>query len=65
MPYHIDEGKTGLLLDEETPSALAALMARMLEDETLRHTTAARRAAYLEKYSWDAALRRIAGVIGG
>lgn len=65
MPYFIDEGKTGLLLDNETPTALAAHMERMLEDTSMRTETTKRRENYLQEYSWDTVASRIARCIGG
>lgn len=64
MPYFIEDGKTGLLLQHDNPRELATLLSRILNDESFSRTVAANREKYLKDYSWDSVAARIFKVIG-
>ena len=54
IPEAVREGETGLLVDPEDPSAVAAAAVRLLEDEALRRRLgAAGREAVERYYNWD------------
>ena len=57
-----EDGETGLLVDTGDPEALRAALARLLDDELLRHrlATAGRRRA-LERFSWASTALATAG----
>lgn len=63
MPYFIEEGKTGLLLNKDDASELAALMERLLKDELIKENVKARRDYYLKEYSWDSVALRMKKII--
>ena len=64
MPHFIEDGRTGLLLREPSPSALAHLMEQALTTPAMAEEVALRRPAYLRDYTWDAVAARIAQVLG-
>ena len=64
MPYFIEDGKTGLLLQHDDPRELATLLTRILNDESFSRTVAANREKYLKDYSWDSVAARFFKVIG-
>ena len=63
MPYFIEDGKTGLLLKNDTPEELSSLMLQILENDDFSKNVAQKRALYLRNYSWDAVAKRMADVI--
>lgn len=64
MPYFIENGKTGLLLEEDDAGQLALMMKRLLEDDSMKANVRALKGRYLDEYSWDSVARRILDVIG-
>lgn len=63
MPHFIDEGHTGLLLREQTPQALAALMEEVLTTPAYAEQVRQHRSDYLRDYTWDAVVERIMRVM--
>lgn len=63
MPYFIEDGKTGLLVDNYDAQQMADKLARLLADEEIKKNVLSKRKWYLQEYSWDAVARRIAEVI--
>lgn len=63
MPYFIEDGKTGLLLRNDSAQELCDCMAQILENEVFYETVKSRRAQYLKEYSWDAVAERILSII--
>ena len=63
MPYFIEDGKTGLLIDNDNSTELAEKMKRLLEDETIKANVLSKREWYIENYSWDAVAKRIYEII--
>lgn len=63
MPHFIDEGHTGLLLREQTPQALAALMEEVLTTPAYAEQVRQHRSDYLRDYTWDAVVERIIRVM--
>lgn len=64
MPYFIQNGETGLLLNNDDPKELASLMYRTLHEETFSQNVLSRREEYIHEYSWDTVAKRIVKVIG-
>lgn len=64
MPYFIQEGETGLLLEHDNPQELASLIQRILDDETFIRNVVSRRQQYVQEYSWSAVAKRISDIIG-
>ncbi len=64
MPYFIEEGKTGLLLEHNSSDELAGLMEQLLLHPSFKENVMDKRQWYIEEYSWDTVVRRIASVIG-
>lgn len=63
MPYFIENGKTGFLLEKDSPDDLAHLMYRLLKDETIKANVRANKEWYIKEYSWDAVANRITKII--
>lgn len=63
MPYFIEDGKTGYILNEENADTLSQLMLKLLDNKEIKENVNARRQEYLEKYSWDAVAKRMYDVI--
>lgn len=64
MPYFIQDGETGLLLNEDDPHELASLMLRILHDDSFSCNVLSHRKQYIYDYSWDTVAGCIAKVIG-
>lgn len=64
MPYFIQNGETGLLLNNDDPKELATLMYRTLHEESFSQNVLSRREEYIHDYSWDTVAKRIVKVIG-
>lgn len=63
MPYFIQEGETGLLVEDDNEKELADKMYRLLNDEYIKANVLAKREWYISQYSWDAVAERIYKVI--
>ena len=64
MPYLIDNGVTGLLLEEDDKDCLADMMEQVLEDASFKENVHSRHDFYLSEYSWSKVAERIHEVIG-
>lgn len=64
MPYFIEDKKTGYLLNEESPEALAKLMYDLLLNDEIKNNVRKKRDWYINEYSWDSVAQRINSVIG-
>ena len=64
MPYFIEPGKTGELVDGESAEELAQKLEMVLNDTNYKRNIEDRRDYYLRKYSWDSVAKRIAEIIG-
>ncbi len=58
IPEAVDDGKTGLLVAERDPLALAGAIRRLCEDDDLRRRFSAAALAKAEAASWAAVMRR-------
>lgn len=65
MQHLIEDGITGLLLDNDDPQTLADMMLRLLTDDSFRQNVEARRDQYIKEYSWEAVAERCLEVING
>ena len=63
MPYIIENGKSGLLLQEDSYSELAILIERLLTDKRFKEYVREKRQYYLSEYSWDKVAERINNII--
>lgn len=63
MPYFIQNGETGYILDDENPDALAELMRTLLDNDEIKTNVINRRDWYLKEYSWDSVAKRIVNII--
>lgn len=64
MPFFIEDGQTGRLLQKQTPEELATLMEDVLTRPHYAAEVKRRRAAYLRNYTWDAVVERMAQAMG-
>lgn len=63
MPYFIEPGETGLLLEEDRAEKLASLLQELLHNERIKKNVIARRDDYLREYAWDTVAERIHHVV--
>lgn len=63
MPFFIEEGKTGLLLEEDSPEILASMMKRVLTEKEFGLNVRRKRQYYLNEYSWDTVAERVHDII--
>lgn len=59
MPYFIEEGKTGLLLKNDSAEELAGKMYELLTNDTYKNNVAAKKEWYIKEYSWDTVAERM------
>lgn len=64
MPYFIQDGETGLLLNHDDHKELAIILNRVLHDDSFSRNVVSRREQYIHDYSWDTVAQRISKVIG-
>lgn len=63
MPYFIEQGITGELIDEDDPEELARKMADVIADEKMKCAVAERKNEYESYYSWDRVCADITRII--
>lgn len=63
MPYFIENGETGYLLDKDDVDELANLMDQLLCDERIKQNVKNKRDWYINEYSWDTVAERIIKVM--
>lgn len=59
MPYFIEQGETGFLLEKDHVEELVTLIKELLSNERIKKNVIDRRESYLQKYTWDAVAERI------
>lgn len=64
MPYFIEDGKTGYLIDNDDAKVLSERMYSLLHDEQIKQNVHNKRDYYIQEYSWDAVAKRMAKTIG-
>lgn len=64
MPYFVEDGKSGLLLQKDDVDILSNMMERLLKDENIKSYVKAKREFYLSEYSWDKVANKIRCIIG-
>jgi glycosyltransferase involved in cell wall biosynthesis len=64
MPYFIQDGETGYLIQNDDAAELARKMALLLKDERIKRNVAQKHDWYVKEYSWDAVAERMASVMG-
>lgn len=65
MPYFIENGETGYLLDKDDVDELANLMDQLLCDERIKQNVKNKRDWYINEYSWDTVADRIVKAMKG
>lgn len=60
MPYFIEDGKTGILINDYDRNNMAIQLQRLLSDEEMKQNVINKREWYLTEYSWDTVAERIA-----
>jgi len=63
MPYFIEDGKTGALIDDDNPEVLAEKMYTILNDHSYQKNVQQRREQYIRDYSWDAVAQRMINIM--
>ena len=59
MPYFIENGKTGLLLKNDSVEELAGMMQELLTNDTYRNNCGRKKEWYIKEYSWDTVAERM------
>jgi len=63
MPYFIEDGKTGILIDDYDRTNMAAQLQRLLADEEIKRNVVSKREWYIKEYSWETVAERINNAI--
>lgn len=63
MPFFIENGETGYLLDKDDIGELANLMNKLLCDDRIKQNVRNKRDWYINEYSWDTVAERIIKVM--
>ena len=63
MPYFIEDGETGFLLQKEDPKELSELMLKLIDSERIKKNVLSKRDWYIKKYSWENVVERITSEI--
>jgi Glycosyltransferase len=59
MPYFIQDGVNGYLIDQDDPQLLASKMYDLLKNEAMKNNVLRDRSRYMEQYSWDKVAKNI------
>lgn len=59
MPYFIEDGKTGYLLENDSAEELSRIMLSAVENDEMKINVRSKRDYYKAEYSWDSVSRRI------
>ncbi len=59
MPYFIEDGVTGRLLERDDTKQLSALMSDLLDNEDIKQNVRKKKEWYIKEYSWDSVAERI------
>lgn len=59
MPYFIQNGENGYLIDQDDPQLLASKIYDLLKNERIKNNVLRDRARYIDNYSWDKVARNI------
>jgi starch synthase len=62
IPEIVAEGRTGLLVEPDSPDALAESLEHLSQDESLRHSMGRAARERVEEYAWDSIVPRILSV---
>lgn len=63
MPYFIEDGKTGILINDYDRPNMAKQLQRLLADDEIRRNVQSKREWYLKEYSWETVAERISNFI--
>lgn len=63
MPYFIEKGVTGDLIDDDNPDVLAEKMYNLLLNEEIKRNVTDKRQWYIEEYSWNTVASRMFDII--
>jgi len=63
MPYFIEDGKTGLLLKDDSALELSQLMYELLTNDSYKKNVESRKEWYIKEYSWDTVAKRMHQII--
>lgn len=63
MPYFIEDGKTGYLLQNENADELAKLMLKAVSNDEMKQLVRSKKEKYIKEYSWETVAERMAKVI--
>jgi glycosyltransferase involved in cell wall biosynthesis len=64
MPYFIEDGETGYLIDEDDAEELAQKMSLLLQDERIKENVCQKHDWYVKEYSWNAVAERMSEIMG-
>ena len=63
MPYFIENGETGLLLEKDDADTLSTLIEELLNNDQIKQNVLNKKEYYLQEYSWDTVAGRISKII--
>lgn len=63
MPYFIEDGKTGYLLNNEDSDELADLILKLLQNDKIKQNVHNKRDYYINEYSWNTVASRIYNIM--
>lgn len=63
MPYLIEDGVTGLLIENDDVKNLTEKIHILLTDETIRNNVKLKREWFIKEYSWDNVASKILNIV--